>query len=335
MRANLRFGSRAFAGIAAAFGLALLGLGCPAYYYPPGPGGGGGGGGGTTDPQTEYDTGFEAGFALDDWYWDGYFDGYDTVDATPIYYDDSEIPYVEDPAYDAGYWDGVWYAYNDGYFVDYHYAFVLGFSEGYDNAFWPDYLDFLASDVHVELWNGGWSDGYNDGFSEGRVFGANDYEQGIQFNWLDALWDYQAGTDLYFAEVGYGTGDLGPVTLYEYGENPNYAKDAGPKLAERPRAQVKARGIRQGLGAKAAELDADTLFRSWDPDAEAVYAYTPSASLRSDRALRLATTWLERLEAYRYDGKHADAVRAETGGAAPTARARAVPTLDIGTPRAD
>lgn len=316
MRATKRLPYRTLAGATAAIAVVLLATGCPGYYpYPPGDGG--------TDWQTEYDAGFDAGFALDDWYWDGYFDGYDTVDYEPIYYDDSEIPYVEDPAYDAGYWDGVWYAYNDGYFVDYHYAFVLGFSEGYDNAFWPDYLDFLASDVHVELWNGGWTDGYNDGFSEGRVFGANDYEQGLLFNWLDALWDYQAGTDLYFEEVGYGTGEFGPVYLYEYGLNPHDAKSA-PKLVHRHPERALERGIRAASRAGAKDLSTESMYRSWNAEAKAEYAYTPSASLRSGRELRLETTWLERIEAYRYDAKRADADRTDVP--APQRARAAVPS---------
>ena len=62
----------------------------------------------------EYDLGFDAGFMEDDWYWDGYDDSYKTLDYAPIYYQGSGIPYIDDFSYDAGYWDGVWYAYNDG-----------------------------------------------------------------------------------------------------------------------------------------------------------------------------------------------------------------------------
>ena len=103
----------------------------------------------------EYDLGFVAGFAQDDEYWMGFDDSMDTVGFGPIYYQGSTIPIVEDPPYDAGYWDGVWYAYNDGYFVAYDYAFTIGFSEGYDLAFYPDWEDFLAGDEHVEYDDGG------------------------------------------------------------------------------------------------------------------------------------------------------------------------------------
>src|SRR5690606_33914571 len=116
--------------------------------------------------------------------------------------------------------------YNDGYFTSYRYAFIIGWSEGYDAAFYPDYLAFLALDQHTENLNGGWGDGYNDGFSEGRVFGAYDYEAGLAFDWEDALLDYEDGVDLYFEEVDVGTGALGPVFLYEYGTDPLTLKTA-------------------------------------------------------------------------------------------------------------
>ncbi|MBM3289625.1 MAG: hypothetical protein FJY92_05690, partial [Candidatus Hydrogenedentes bacterium] len=201
--------------------LAILGTACP----PGGPTG-----------DTDYDVGYAAGFLRDDFYWDGYFDGWDTIDKTPFYYDTDEFPYIDDDSYDAGYWDGVWFAYNDGYFADYHYAFIVGFSEGYDNAYWSDYLDFLAIDAHPEYLNGGWSDGYHDGYSEGRVFGANDYEQGLGFDWLDALLDYESGTDLYFAEVDVGTGAYGPVELYEYGTDPASLKKIAKAMLRSGRA---------------------------------------------------------------------------------------------------
>lgn len=255
--------------------------GCPPIEPPPNGG-----------DQVQYDQGFEDGFIEDAWYWDGYYDGYDMADFTPIYYDASEIQYVENPPYDAGYWDGVWYAYNDGYFVDYHYAFILGFSEGYDNAFWPDYLSFLESDGHTEFEHGGWVDGYNDGFSEGRVFGANDYEQGLDFDWLDALYDYEAGTDLYFDEVDVGTGVYGPVVLYEYGVDPT----EGAKSL-RIRAAFAKRSIRRSE--KDAELEERELFRPLPTQAQQELGVTPKQSLRSDRELALTSTWLERIEAYR------------------------------------
>lgn len=248
-------------------------------------------------PTGEYEIGFNDGFLQDDWYWDGYFDGWDTIDFTPIYYDDSGIPYVDFPEYDAGYWDGVWYAYNDGYFVDYHYAFVVGFSEGYDNAFWPDYLDFLAVDTHTEFAHGGWIDGYEDGYSEGRIFGANDYEQGLPFDWLDALYDYESGTDLYFWEVDKGTGIYGPVILYEYGTY------TGVKpVKARARTGFQPPTIRSMPGQDAAvknDLLANReLFRAISTEARDELSIIPEKSLRSDVELMLETDWYERIRSY-------------------------------------
>lgn len=258
--------------------LVLLGAGCPS----------------GTPSEGTYDEGYDDGFAQDDWYWDGYFDGYDTIDFTPIYYDGSSIPYYDSPPYDAGYWDGVWYAYNDGYFVDYHYAFILGFSEGYDNAFWPDYLDFLYYDVHTEYENGGWADGYNDGFSEGRVFGAYDYEAGLPFDWLDALLDYESGTDLYFEEVDVGTGVYGPVYLYEYGTDPTTFK----KAAALERGTKAPLTIRRAATTKGVDIDSLSLFRPLDSQAKQDLQVTPDQSLRDSIELRLETSWLQRVNAY-------------------------------------
>lgn len=296
--------------------------GCP---YMDGTGGGivvpppdsGGGGGTSGNAQQEYDLGFEAGFARDDWYWDGYFDGYYTVSRAPIYYDDSGIPYLESPPYDAGYWDGVWYAYNDGYFVDYHYAFIVGFSEGYDNAYWPDYLTFLASDRHTEYYHGGWIDGYNDGYSEGRVFGANDYEQGIPFDWLGALRDYEQGVDLYFEEVGVGTGVWGPVILYEYGTNPNLSKQT--RVTQKSRA----RSIRQGNSILRAQGkdDLGSLYRPFREDARTELQVTPSSSLRNTtHNLRLNLSWYDRVVAYHNEAK--------TGNRVAVFRNRVVPFVE-------
>ena len=111
--------------------------------------------------------------------------------------------------YDAGYWDGVWYAYNDGYFVCYDYAFTIGFSEGYDLAYRGDWFDFIAGDAHPEYLDGSFEDGYNDGFTEGTVFGATDYRLGLPLDWLDAMWDYRDGTDVYIEELETGTGAWG------------------------------------------------------------------------------------------------------------------------------
>lgn len=279
------------------FAAVLLGTGCPS----------------GTPSDESYDAGFEAGFALDDWYWDGYYDGYDTLDFSPIYYDASGILYIDSPPYDAGYWDGIWYAYNDGYFVDYHYAFILGFSEGYDNAFWPDYLEFLDNDVHTEFENGGWADGYNDGYSEGRVFGANDYEQGLSFDWLDALLDYESGTDLYFDEVDVGTGVYGPVTLYEYGLDPNTLKKNAAVLERGLRTPVTIRG---GGSAKAIDVDSLNMYRTLTTTAQNDLKVTPDQSLRDSIELRLTTTWLQRVNAYLNAAKSTKTVDAPRARAA-------------------
>ncbi|GMV94301.1 MAG: hypothetical protein AMXMBFR82_40790 [Candidatus Hydrogenedentota bacterium] len=277
--------------------LVLLGAGCPS----------------GTPTEGTYDEGFDYGFAQDDWYWDGYYDGYDTIDFSPIYYDGSSIPYYDFPPYDAGYWDGIWYAYNDGYFVDYHYAFILGFSEGYDNAFWPDYLDFLYYDVHTEYENGGWADGYNDGFSEGRVFGAYDYEAGLPFDWLDALLDYESGTDLYFDEVDVGTGVYGPVYLYEYGTDPTTFK----KAAALERGAKAPLTIRRDGQLKGVDIESRSLFRDLDPQAKQDLQVTPDQSLRDSIELRLDTSWLQRVNAYLNTYKSAAKSTALRTGRAP------------------
>lgn len=277
MRTSKRFGSHPFRlGILAV--IACLAFGCP-----------------TVNPRTDYGRGFDDGFALDSWYWDGYFDSFDTVDFEPILYQGSTIPFINDLSYDAGFWDGVWYAYNDGYFVDYRYAFILGFSEGYDNAYWPDYLDFLAGDVHIEFLNGGWTDGYNDGFSEGRVFGAYDFEQGLPFDWLDALWDYESGTDLFFEEVGVGTGVFGPVLLYEYGTDPALVKSAA---AKRTRARHALPALRRESGRKDSGPLKTELYRPVTQDASEQLEQRRTSMTRPLRDLRLTTTWTERLDSY-------------------------------------
>ena len=222
-----------------------------------------------------------------------------------IYYQGDTIPYLDELSYDAGFWDGVWWAYNDGYFVDYRYAFILGFSEGYDNAFWPDYLDFLAGDLHVEYLHGGWIDGYNDGFSEGRVFGANDYEQGLPFDWESALLDYEDGVDLYFEEVDVGTGVYGPVYLYEYGTDPHTLK---ANTVRGDRLLGPERTMRSGL-TKEVDMEGRELYRALTTDARQRYEVTPENSVRNDRELRLETTWLQRIQSYLSAGKSADTRR--------------------------
>ena len=169
--------------------------------------------------QTRYNHGYDAGYASKEYYWDGFDDSYYSLE-----YDAGTFPFYEVLSYDAGKWDGLWASYNDGYFDCYHYAFVIGFSEGYDATFdREDYLGFLDLDMHDEYDDGTWDDGYNDGFSEGRVFGAADYEEGFSYDWLASLLEYEAGLDLEFAEVAVGTvGSNYPrITIYVYGTDPS------------------------------------------------------------------------------------------------------------------
>lgn len=244
------------------------------------------GGGNTGD---DYDTGFSDGFARDDQYWIGYFDSFITLDGSVDNYKGSEIPAPTAPPYDQGYWDGVWYAYNDGYFTSYRYAFVIGFSEGYDNAYWPDYLDFLASDTHIEYLNGGFADGYNDGFSEGRVFGAADYEADLPFDWLSALYDYEDGVDLYFEEVDVGTGAYGPVVIYEYGTDPaDLSKSNRVSKSGRNTPSIR----------KSTNPDDLELYRPIRDDAKRELNVQPDTSRRSDRTLEVSGTWLDRVNEY-------------------------------------
>lgn len=244
-------------------------------------------------PADEYDMGFAVGFAEDDMYWQGFDDSMDTVDFGPIYYQGSQIPAVETPSYDAGYWDGVWYAYNDGYFVAYDYAFTIGFSEGYDLAFYPDWPLFLAGDEHTEYNDGGFSDGYNDGFSEGRVFGAWDYANDWPYDWLDAMLDYRSGTDLTIG--GVSTGVQGPVYLYEYGTDPAEQQKSIRRTGVKSPANVPA--IRNKSMAKADTPELS--YRALTGEAQQEYSVTPQKSPRNDRALSLTTSWLDRVNAYR------------------------------------
>jgi hypothetical protein len=275
---------------------ALFSTGCPPV---DGPG----------DSQAEYDRGFFDGFEQDDYYWNGFFDGWDTLGPGPLFYSGDEIPFVETPYYDAGYYDGLWYAYHDGYYTDYRYGFVVGFSEGYDNAYWPDYLEFLAADQHVEYLHGGFDDGYHDGYSEGRIFGAYDFESGLPFDWLDALLDYESGTDLFFAEIPVGTREDGPVVFFEYGTDPNTLVKAVRKT---PKSFEKARS-------KDVNPDELPLFRPIIQEAANVLDVAPLMSMRSDVELALNTTWLERIEDYRAEsgqkGRTSTVVRSRTNDA--------------------
>lgn len=271
----------------------LLLSGCPDY-----PGGGGGGGG---NAQLRYDAGFVVGFAEDAEYWQGFDDSYDTVDGGEIYYTGDLIPVLDEISYDAGYYDGVWYAYNDGYFVAYDYAFTIGFSEGYDVAYGPGWRNFLLSDEHVEWLDGGFSDGYNDGFSEGRILGASDYLDGLTFDWLDALLWYQDvdgngnPNDIYFDDLDLGTGEFGPVYLYEYGTNPHDLVKATRKARTDDKAIPSIRGRRGG--AKQAELP-DLSYRALPSDVQQQFNVRPTTTSRSGDALELESTWLERINAY-------------------------------------
>lgn len=273
--------------IGAVLPVAFMLAGCP---YP----------GGVTDPQAQYDAGFAVGFATDSEYWQGFDDSYDTVDGGDIYYTGDQIPVLDEITYDAGYYDGLWYAYNDGYFVEYDYAFTIGFSEGYDVAFGPNWKAFLLADEHVEWLDGGFSDGYNDGFSEGRILGASDYVDGLAFDWLDALLWYQDvdangnPNDIYFADLDLGTGEYGPVTLYEYGTNP--ADLVKSKPAPRKGREVLPSIRRQGFSEKA-DLP-DLSYRSLTTVVQQEFNVKPVSTPRSDKGLTLESSWLDRINAY-------------------------------------
>lgn len=264
---------------------------------------------GNPNPANDYDAGFDEGFLRDDWYWTGFADSYDSLNYEDVYWQGNDIPYYDDDSYDAGYYDGIWYAYNDGYFTDYRYAFILGFSEGYDAAFYPDYLSFLANDYHTENANGGWGDGYNDGFSEGRIFGAADYEDGRAFDWLDALLDYESGTDLYFEEIDLGTGVYGPVYLYEYGVDPLTLKNGSTDRGDRPGGTP---AIRDS-GLKATKIE--DIYRPIKSDVADDLDVNVKDVERSERELRFDDTRLDRLNVY------LDAIGAKSVDSAPRTRA--------------
>lgn len=276
-------------------GLTLLSLLCAALIVA-GCGGGDSSDNGPPKPQVAYDNGYEDGFLDDAEYFLGYDDSFlnETVDAT--FYQGDLIPFIEEISYAAGFWDGQFDAYNDGYFVAYRYAFIIGFSEGYDNAFWSDYLDFLANDWHVELLHAGFSDGYNDGFSEGRIFGAADYEANWAFNWLDAFRDWESGTDLYFEEVDKGTGIYGPVILYEWGQNPLDLNFATSQARTQSYAIMRANPSK-GTRSTAPNSTID-LARTLSTEQEAALNVSPDTTSRTNRPLTLITTWGERIDSY-------------------------------------
>jgi hypothetical protein len=245
------------------------------------------------------------GFAQDSEYWQGFDDSYDTVDGGEIYYSGDLIPVLDEISYDAGYNDGLWYAYNDGYFVAYDYAFTIGFSEGYDVAFNANWRAFLLADQHVEWLDGGFSDGYNDGFSEGRILGASDYVDGLAFDWLDALLWYQDvdangnPNDIYFEDIDLGTGEFGPVVLYEYGTNPH---DLVTKAVRAPRkGRDHTPAIRnKGLANFAKQADLPELsYRALPAEVQSEFDVRPASTPRGSGAvLSLESTWLERVNAY-------------------------------------
>lgn len=282
---------------------------------PPGPENPGEGEG---EPGPGYNEGYDEGFYTDSKYWEGYDDSYDTDPPDgPILYSGGEIPYVEGETYEAGYYDGLWYAYHDGYFVSYDYGFTIGFSEGYDIGFNPDWYDFLMGDVHPEYYDGSFMDGYQDGFSEGSIFGAWDYKEVLVFDWEDAMWDYRSGTDLYIDEVGFGTGDYGTVYLYEYGVDPNtYFQKAGaaaartgsgkvrqPRKADAGKANVSLRvSVEKAMTqVKQGETSAHAIsYRALTEAVSAELNIRPQFSPRSyEWELTLPDTWFERIQRYR------------------------------------
>ena len=250
-------------------------------------------------PTAEYDLGFTEGFADDTEYWYGYWDSWDTLDGSAILYDGDNIPYIDDNSYDAGYWDGVWWAYNDGYYSAYRYAFAIGFSEGYDIAFNEGWDLFLAVDSHPEWLDGGFSDGYHDGFSEGRIFGAWEYDAGWDFNWLAALLDYWDGVDVELPALGLGTGEFGPVLLYEYGVSP--FEVIGKRTPGLTRKEGGSRG--QALSRRPSKQlpETESIYRPLTVEAEAELNVLPAFSPRSNTGLLLTTTWLERVRDYAYE----------------------------------
>lgn len=241
-------------------------------------------------PDSTYDRGFDAGFAQDSWYYTGYADSWETVGAAPIFYRGGTIPFYDEDTYRAGYWDGVWYAYNDGYFVAYRYAFIIGFSEGYFVTFRRQYLEILANDDHIEYRNGGFDDGYNDGFTEGTFFGAFDYEAGLPFDWLSAFLDWQDGLDIYFEEIDEGTGQFGFVILYEWGTDPT------EPLAKSIRGAKNRNEFRPWM--KYGGKQAIDFARPLTTEQRAALSVNPPTTPRSDIPLALDTTWLQRIEAY-------------------------------------
>ena len=250
--------------------------------------------------ESEYERGFNEGFARDDWYWKGYDDSCATTTYDTVYYQGGLIPVYESPLYDAGYYDGVWYAYNNGYYVAYDVAFTIGFSEGYDLAFnsGAQYASFIVGDTHIEYDNGGWADGYNDGYSEGKFFGGDDYRLEYTFDWIAALDEYWKGTDIFMPEINQGTG---AVMLYMYGYDPNpESKFGAPPCESNAKHRTASAWLRERIPAvKASDAENAILDRRvFDEKHRADLEKAPEKSPRSDRTLSLKTTWLERINAY-------------------------------------
>ena len=181
-----------------------------------------------------YDMGFELGFANDTKYEEGFDDSFEVdEDHEAIRYTGHLMPYLEDDSYLAGLYDGEWEAYNDGYFDAYLEAFDTGFADGYEAAYASDWVIFLLNDVHVEWEDGAYRDGYNDGYSEGRILGADDYRTGLPSDWEDAWLFYIEGNDIFIELVEMGTGEYGPVYLYEWGMVPVDLNVAKANLPQR------------------------------------------------------------------------------------------------------
>lgn len=249
------------------------------------------GGGGDHVDLSAFNRGYDDGFADDSEYFLGFDESLFTIGFGPILYSAGDIPFIDDFSYDAGFFDGLFDAHNDGYFIAYRDAFIIGFSEGYDNAYWPDYLDFLANDFHIEYLNGGFSDGYEDGFSEGRIFGAFDFEAFLIFDWLDALLDWEDGTDLVFDEVGVGTGTFGPTTLYVWGTDPNLIRTADARKGREDSGSIT---LRPGASRSHQPL----VDRGLTASQEAEFDVTPLTTPRTNRDLTLTSSWLDRILAH-------------------------------------
>ena len=219
--------------------------------------------------EANYNRGYQDGYSDDTYYWEGFDDSYNDH-----LYMASTYPFLDELSYITGLWDGRFDAYNEGYFDCYHYAFVVGFSEGYDRGFRDDYLEFLFRDLHFEYDDGSWDDGYEDGFSEGRVLGAADFIELYQFDWLATLIEYEEGFDYEFEYLGRGVGTIESaypvITIYELGQDP--------------------------LSKKKLDSEENTS-KAVDPLVSYLDFYFPT----SDRGgeIGLTTTWLERIDLWR------------------------------------